>query len=201
MITILIVLSSLVVAISGAFFVIRKLVMMWTGCTKEEAEKKIRAFVSTKKVYHLANDQMVNADLWNAVRSIIGDERFIEICRLAETSRMFTTGYASGLPFIALTVAYKDANEKMRLEHVLSDVMSSYLSVHGLCNRVISDWKENLGLRLPFIMLRYAESEEEMKILNAVLSMKRQQILQKYQPVLDKELEVNEADESHTTRL
>lgn len=56
-----------------ALLLTRKLVMMWTGDTKEEATKKIQAFVSQKEVYHLSADQMLIVDLWNAIHSIIGD--------------------------------------------------------------------------------------------------------------------------------
>lgn len=194
-------LIGLAVAVIGAFFVTRKLVMMWTGSTKEEATKKIQAFVSQKEVYHLSNDQMLITDLWNAVSDIVGDERYAEIRRLSRNSRILEVGYASGLPYIAITTVSVDANEQVRVEHILCDIISTYLSIHGLCNTVLSDWKENYNLNLPCLMLRYAETEEEAKILNAVLSMERQQITQKYQPVLDEDLEFCEADESDTTGL
>lgn len=148
------------VVVVCAFIIIRKLVMMWTGDTKEEATKKIQAFVSQKEVYHLSADQMLITDLWNAVNDIIGDTRYAEICRLSRTSQMFEIGFASGLPYVAITVAYADENEKQRLENILRDIVSRYLSIHGLCNGVLSDWKENGYIKMPELMIRYAETEE-----------------------------------------
>lgn len=176
------------VVVVCAFIMIRQLVMMWTGDTKEEATKKIQAFVSQKEVYHLSTDQMLILDLWNAVHDIIGDFRYEEICRLSRTSQMFKSGFASRLPYIAVTVAYADENEKQRLENVLRDIVLRYLSIHGLCNGVLTDWNENGYVKMPALMIRYAETEEQLKILNACLQEETRKIIEKHQPLKDDEI-------------
>lgn len=176
------------VVVVCAFIIIRKLVMMWTGDTKEEATERIQAFVSQKEVYHLSVDQMLIVDLWNAVHSIIGDVRYAEICRLSNTSQMLEIGFASGLPYVAITVAYADENEKQRLENILRDIVARYLGIHGLCNGVLSDWKENTYVKIPALMIRYAETEEQLKILNACLQEETRKIIEKHQPLKDDEI-------------
>lgn len=181
-------LLSMVVVIVGAFCVTRKLVMMWTGSTKEEATKKIQTFVSQKEVYHLANDQMLITDIWNAVNDIVGDVRYEELCKLSRTSQLIDTNFASGLPYVAVTVNYADENEKQRLEYILSDLVSKYLGLHGLCNSVLCDWKENGYVKMPALMIRYAETEVQLKILNACLQEETTKIIKKHQPLKDDEI-------------
>ena len=188
MLSVVINLLCIAVVVVIAFFIVRKLVMLWTGSTKEEATKQIQAFVSQKESYHIATDQMLITDLWNAVNDIIGDTRYEEICRLSRTSQMFETSYASGLPYVAITVAYADENEKMRIEHVLSDIVSKYLSIHGMCNGVLSDWKENGKVKMPTLMIRYAETEEQLKILNAYLHEETTKTIKKNQPLKDDDI-------------
>lgn len=181
-------LLSLVAVIVGIFFVVRKLVMLWTGSTKEEATKQIQAFVSQKEVYHLASDQMLVTDIWNAVNDIIGDTRYEELCRLSRTSQLFKANFASGLPYVAITVNYENENEKQRLENILVGLVSKYLTIHGLYNGVLSDWKENSYVKMPALMIRYAETEEQLKILNACLQEETAKIIKKYQPLKDDEI-------------
>lgn len=181
-------LGALSIIVALVFVVTRKLVMMWTGDTKEEATKKIQAFISQKEVYHLSTDQMLSLDLWNAVHDIIGDFRYEEICRLSRTSQMFKSGFASRLPYIAVTVAYADENEKQRLENILRDIVSRYLSIHGLCNSVLSDWKENGYVKMPELMIRYAETEEQLKVLKACLQAESTKTIKKYQPLEDDDI-------------
>lgn len=181
-------LLSLAVVIVCTFCVTCKLVMLWTGSTKEEATKQIQAFISQKDVYHLATDQMLVTDIWNAINNIIGDTRYEELCRLSRTSKLFETNFASGLPYVAVTVNYADENEKQRLENILRDIVSKYLSIHGLCNGVLSDWKENGYVKMPALMIRYAETEEQLKILNACLQEETSKTINKYQPLEDDEI-------------
>lgn len=170
------------------FYAARKAVMMWTGSTKEEAEKKIQALISQKQEYHLATDQMLITDIENAIHDVIGDVRYKELCRLAQTSPLIQSNYASGQTYISVTLNYADDNEKQRLEHILRDIVSKYLFIHGLCNYVLSDWKENCYLKMPKLMLRYAETNEQLKILKACLQEENTKIIEKNQPLKDEEI-------------
>jgi hypothetical protein len=161
---------------------------MWTGSTKEEATKKIQNFVFQKEEYHIGSDQMLITDIWNAVNNIIGDARYEELRRLSRTSHLFYTNYASGLPYVAVTVPYSGENEKLRLENIIRDIVSTYLSIHGLYNGVLLDWKENVYVKMPALMIRYAETEEQLKILNACLHEEKTRIIIKSQPLKDDEI-------------
>ena len=181
-------LAVIFVVVLCVFYATRMAVMMWTGCTKEEAEKKIQAFISQKQEYHLATDQMLIADMENVVNDIVGDVRYEELCRLARTSQLIVSNYASGLPYIAVTVNYADENEKCRLANILSNLVSKYLTVHGLCGDVLLDWKVNGIVKMPALMIRYAETEEQLKILKACLQEETTKIVEKYQPLIDEEI-------------
>lgn len=131
---------------------------------------------------------MLVTDIWNAINDIIGDTRYEELCRISRTSKLFETNFASGLPYIAVTVSYADENEKQRIENILRDIVSKYLSIHGLYNGVLSDWKENGHVKMPALMIRYAETEEQLKILNACLQEENRKIIEKHQPLKDDEV-------------
>lgn len=176
------------VVVVCVFVITRRLVMIWTGCSKEEATKKIQEFVLQKEEYHLATDQMLIADIWSVVKDIIGDSRYDELCKLSRSSQLFQANYASGLPYLAITVAYSDENEKQRLENVLRALVSKYLSIHGMNKGVLSDWKEDGYLKMPALMIRYAETEEQLKILNACLREETAKIVRKYQPLMDDDI-------------
>lgn len=188
MISLILYLLGIFVVTLCVFCAIRKVVMLWTGSSKEEATKQIQAFASQKEVYHLATDQMLNTDIWNAVNDIIGDMRYEELCRLSRTSKLFDANFASGLPYLAVTVNYADENEKKRLENILADLVSKYLGIHGLSRDVLVDWKENGRVKMPALMIRYAETEEQLKILNACLQDESTKIIKKHQPLKDEDL-------------
>lgn len=188
MFMLIIVLLSLAAVIGCTFFAVRKLVMLWTGCTKDEATKQIQDFVSPKNVYHLSSDQMLVIDIWNAVNCIIGDTRYEELCKLSRTAPLFNANFASGLPYIAITVNYANENEKQRLENILVGLVSKYLIIHGFYNSVLSDWIENNYVKMPALMIRYAETTEQLKILNACLQVESAKIIKKNQPLKDDEL-------------
>lgn len=170
------------------FFITRSLVMLWTGCTAEEAAKKIQEFVSQKKNYHLAEDQILVSDLCEDLKNVIGDVRYQELCKLAKSCTILNFGYASGLPYIAITVNYIDENEKVRLQNVLANRISSFLTIHHLPKQLLLDWKTNGHLCLPALMIRYAETEEERKILEACLTEEDLKIIKKYQPLMEEGL-------------
>ena len=156
-------------------------------------------FFSQKEEYHLATDNMFVTDAWLIISDIIGEERYADLEKLSRTEQLYFHNYASGLPYVAFTIPYRDENEKCVTESMLCKKISEYLFIHGYKHNVVVDWKENYSLRMPCLMIRYAETNEQEKILNAVLSMERQQVTQKYQPVLDEDLDCYEADESDTT--
>lgn len=174
--------------IVGIFFATRKVVMMWTGSTKEEATKKIQNYITQREEYHLSSDQMLNTDIENALNDIIGDSRYDTLCKLARTVPLITRNYSGGLPYIEITISYIDENEKIRIENILTNIISKYLGIHGLCRDILADWNVNRNVKMPALMIRYAETEEQLKILNACLQQETTKIIEKYQPLKDGEI-------------
>ena len=63
-----------------------------------------------------------------------------------------------------------------------------YLGIHGFSRDVLVDWNENGRVKMPALMIRYAETEEQLKILNACLQDESTKIIKKHQPLKDEDL-------------
>ena len=180
----------IVLLIIMLFYLVRVAVMIWTGCSVEEATKKIRGVMKTSSpVYHIGEDQMLIQELWDAVHRIIGDARFSNLANLSAITPIFTKGMASGLPYIALGFPYNSVNEKVLAETLLSGILKKYLAIHGLTAQVLVDWPYSEELKMPFIMLRCAETEEEEVLLKRTIAQEWDQLIRKNGPVVDEDIE------------
>ena len=157
--------------------------MLWTGSNKEEATKLIQSFILQNPPYHLANDSMVFGEMDNAVRCIVGDSRYEDLCILSQTVQLITSGVASGLPYISVTVNYSDENEKIRLENILKNIVAKYLTIHDLPAKIRTAWMENQFVKMPVLHIYYAETEEQRKLLNAWMQADSAKIINKAQPL------------------
>ncbi|MVX67020.1 hypothetical protein GKZ28_25545 [Clostridium chromiireducens] len=174
------------------FNVICNLVKLWTGCSDNEAITKIHNFVNGKVNYSLAQDCNFVSDIWHNVNNIIGDKRYSELERLSITcidTQLVSFNYNSGLPYVAITLPYEDNSEKTRLEFTLVNLLKKYLNTHSLNTSVLVDWKVRYDLNLPFLELRYAQTDEELRILKLVLDTEKTNILKQYHPLVDDEEE------------
>ena len=170
------------------FYVVRELVMLCTGRTKEDATKLIQDFISPKNEYHLSSDEMLITEIWMAVKAVIGDVRYEELCRLSRTSNLMNMGSVSGLLYIVVTVNYEDENEKQRIENILKNLVSRYLRIHGLSENVLVNWVDNEHIKMPALLIRYAETEKQLKVLKAYLQEESRKIIEKYQPLKEDEI-------------
>lgn len=169
------------------FYIVVHIVKLWTGCDTDCAIQKIRNFINGTPLYHLAEDTMFITELWGCLQSILGESRYDDLKALAKTSYLLFCNYASGLPYIGVTVVYQDDNEKMRIENVIKNLTSMFLRNHNLCDKLLIDWKENPTLKLPLLMIRYAETSEQERILTACLKQENDKVLKRYQPLIDDE--------------
>lgn len=180
----------IVLTIILLFYIVRFAVMIWTGCKAEEATKLIHTAIrSSSPAYHIGGDVLLIQEAWDAERRIIGDARFNNLVSLSQITPIFSTGMASGLPYIALVFPYTSSNEKIQAETLLSGIVKKYLAIHGLSAQVLIDWPYNAGLQMPVIMIRYAETEEEKEILVQTLNQQKNQIVRQYKPIVDEEIE------------
>lgn len=194
MVSLIVDLLILAIVVVVGFLITRRVVMLWTGADKEDATRMIWTFMRQTEVYHLSNDTMLVEDMWSVVRDIIGEGRYADLEKLSHTAQLFGCGYASGLPYLAFTVSYENDNEKCMIQNLLQKKMEEHLSIHGYERAILVDWKQNRKLKLPCVMLRYAETMEQTKILNAVLTRESEKVLQKYQPLIDEDVDSELSD-------
>lgn len=183
----------LVVAIGG-FYVVCHIVKIWTGCDTDEAVKKIHNFINGTANIDFTTDVGFIEEIWTNVRNVIGDTRFNQLVKLSNSSigtPLLSTGYNSGLPYIAVSVYYADEGEKQRLESVLTNVVSRYLHIFGYDTRVLTNWKKRYDLDMPLLELRYVKTKEQKLILDEVQRNCRDEIITRNIDILDKTEEVD----------
>lgn len=165
-----IIIAALLVGVGG-FSVACKIVKEWTGCSMEEAARKVRDFVSGKVTVPLSADPGFYAELCQALRDIIGDKRYTGLEKLDTALRtaghtpVIACGTNSGLPCITITVRPKDETEQQTIETVMIDITRKHLVARGLSPEVLGDWKKRLDINYPYLEIRYPENEEDGKLI------------------------------------
>lgn len=173
-------------------FITVRVIMFLYGCSQEEAHQKIVTFFSKKSPYHIATDIWLINQIWIRIKGIIGDARYSDLVQLSKTATVFENDNMRGIPYIAFTVMYDNENEKIRIEESVRTELEKCLREHIFPDKVITEWSENTSLQLPVLILRYAETVSECKIINAILHEEQQKILQRYRPIQDEEEEIDE---------
>lgn len=164
--------------------------MTWTGCDAKEATKMIHTAIRTSSpAYHIGSDTLLIQDLWDAIHTVIGDTRYGQLEQLSQHVPVFASGAASGLPYIALAVPYNNANEKAQVESLIRQKVERTLAIHGKPQRVLVDWKPNHGLQMDMIVVQYAETDDEMKILVNTHAYNGNQLIRRNAPLRDKEID------------
>lgn len=176
----------------AAFHIIIKLVMMWTGKNEQEAIKTLYNFFSNTPTYHIASDPQAYGMLWNVVRTIIGEQRFHNLENLSETHQIYMSGRLGELPYIALTLICENDNEKAKLESALKVNLSNCLQAHGLPGLILARWDINPSVQLPVLVMQYAETDREKKIITEWLNQMNKRTLTPYHSVIDEEDDFNE---------
>lgn len=69
-----------------------------------------------ESVYHIADDTMLLDELWCVIRNVLGEARYADLVKLSQVSQLFSSGFASGLPYLAYTIPYQNNNEKFRYD-------------------------------------------------------------------------------------
>lgn len=188
-VTIIALIIAILILVMLTFFIARFCIMLWTGCTKNEAEKKIhRAMRSPARIYHVATDPFLIENLWEAIHVVIGDARFDQLVKISQVTPIISSGSASGLPYIVLASPSSNVNEQMQIDALLREIMESNLSIRGLNQRVLIDHKFNPDLQMDMVMIRCAETPEEMELLENTHKHNATQIIHQQAPVLDEDL-------------
>lgn len=183
-------LLAILVVVVLLFYLVRFAIRLWTGCSKEEAAEQIYAVMRRSTAdYQLAKDALLIQDLWDAVHTVIGDVRYKQIEQLSQHMPIFACGAASGLPYIALAVSCNNANEKAQIESLVRQKVERALAIHGKQQRVLEDWKFNPDLQMDMLVVRCAETKEEMEILLSTHAYNGNQMIQRNAPLRDKEID------------
>lgn len=172
------------------FYLVIHIIKQWTGCDNAEAEQKLHNFLNGKAPYSFHNDEGLKNDVWNNIRSIIGDKRFEQLCRLSHTTidaPLLVFGYNSGLPYIAISVNYADDSEKRIIESVITNLVKHYLQIYGYKTRVLTDWKTRHDLNMPYLEIRYATNKEENRIMDIVFRNEQRFIIGQSSEIADDE--------------
>ena len=80
---------------------------------------------------------------------------------------------------------YKDANEKQRLESILTNKVKNYLEICGLPNDILVHWEKRRDIEFPMLKIEYTKTKEQKDILDRCLAVKQRNILAQYAAVID----------------
>ena len=175
------------IIVIGVYQVVIYLIKMWKGCSRKEAERIIHRVLSGQASYHLSQDNIFWEECYHNIKSVLGEQRFKDLENFSLTTKIVECGINGNIPYMAFTVMFFDENEKQRLESLLKKTVEKYLEIHSLPNSVITMWKENAILKLPMLVIGYAENEEQEKLISKYLAYQNENVKIKYQPLTDDE--------------
>ena len=183
------IISLLFLAIAG-YYAVCHIIRLWTGCSSSEAGVKLRNFMNGKRGYKFEEDAGFQYEIWEAVRNIIGDKRYVQLERLSYTitdpeSGLLFFGETGGLPFIAVSMYYLDSNEKQVLENVIKNLVRRYLKAQGYGLLMLAEWKVRNDLHMPYLQIRYARTDDEKRLVGMGLQDMRDNIVSLYSPLYD----------------
>lgn len=170
------------------FYCVCFIIKLWTGCTTNEAIKKIHRFCTGTAQQQLYADAGFSDEIWANIRNIIGDKRFQQLKNLSNTAisvPLLSYGMNGGLPYIAVSVFCLDNNEKQILETVLTNIVKRYLDMYGYETDILPNWKIRCDLNMPVLEIRYARTQGEKRALGIYKQIYQKKIVQQYEPVTD----------------
>lgn len=139
--------------------------------------------------YEIKKDGDFINKIWDIIRNEIGERRFEQLRKLSETYNVFYEGQTEGLKFIAFLLNYVDEDEKKRIEILVKNKFNQALHSVGFPYPVLTSWERSELQGFEWLMVRYAENEEEFAILNRRIAFENRKIARQYQPLKDEELE------------
>ncbi len=186
----------------GGYYAVIHIIKLWTGCSIDEAVTKFHNLVNGKAQYTFSNDNGFKQAVAETVKAVIGDKRFNQLIKLNSTGINPTVFFIDDkcvLPYVAVSVYYADENEKQVLENLLTELVRRYLKIYGYCEQVLVDWKVRKDLQMPVLVIRYAQNQEERRILGIRLGEIRNNIVAHNTDIKDdtddKDLDDDDSDE------
>lgn len=168
------------ITIIGLYYATCHILKLLTGCDDEEAVAKIQRFFNGTAMYSFNNDYGFINNVSENIKNIIGEKRFEQLINLSKTAiymPLIFFGENSGLPYVAISVYYKDENEKQVIENIMINLVIQYLKMYGYCNLTLVNWTERPDLKMPVLEIKYARTREEKRILDINLQNDRKNII------------------------
>lgn len=172
------------------FYLICYCVSLCTGCTMDEAIKKVQSLLrSDTPTYHIANDSGLFPELHDTLHSIVGDTRYNKLLGLSRQTPIIQSGVVKGLRCIGIVVPYASDNEKVQAEKIFTGILVRYLIIYGFDSRVHTSWTSHPVLGLPVIFLAYAETKEESEILSRTIQDESRKAVRQFKPPIDEDID------------
>lgn len=176
----------LFLSIIGAFFLVCEGIKHFEKCDDKTAREKVFSYI-----FGAQNKSFNNAELEGILEGnisrIIGEQSYRWHCELASTldRKLIFFSEKGKLPYIEISVNYKDENEKQRLQSILTNKVKEYLEICGLSNDILVRWDKRTDIAFPMLKIEYAKTKEQKETLDRCLKIKQRNILAQYAPVTD----------------
>ena len=180
-----------IVFIILGFYVVCKIVSIYTGCTTAEAAEKVHNWLSDRQPYSLENDSGFMTTIDENCKNILQEENYNFLIKLTKTRLQYPIicfGVYDSLSAVLITLKFSDESEKQLCEHVLSNVLKDYLVVNNKDCRIIPRWIIRKDINLPVLVLKYANDSKQKQVLERQLQMRENIATYDYSEVKDDDL-------------
>ena len=177
-----------VAAVFGGYYLLVHIIQLFTGCNKNEAALKIQRFFNGTTPASIFNDSMLIIDIENTIKCIIGNNRYDQLVQLGNTplKKPLLFFYTMGIvPYLIISVPYKDDNEKAVIEKSICDVFISYLKMYGNSNRLIVEWSYRNDIKMPYLRLGFSTNAEQKRAIDVYLKNKQETLISNYGDITD----------------
>ena len=149
-----------VAAVFGGYYLLVHIIQLFTGCNKNEAALKIQRFFNGTTQTDITTDMQLKEKIWTAVENIIGEERFKQKKN-------------SIIPFLSLSVEYKDDNEKKKIESAVCKAFENHLMLYNYPTIINYEWGVRKDDGIPFLKIDYATTKEQENSLKKLMKTNR----------------------------
>lgn len=177
-----------VAAVFGGYYLLIHIIQLFTGCNKNEAALKIQRFFNGTTPASIFNDSMLIIDIENTIKCIIGNNRYDQLVQLGNTplKKPLLFFYTMEIvPYLIISVPYKDDNEKGVIEKSICDVLIRYLNTYGYSELLIVEWGYRDDINIPCLRLGFSTNAEQERAINSYLKNKQKTLISNYSDLTD----------------
>ena len=172
------------------YYLLCYIISLWTGCSCCEAAEKIHSFINGNTFIPLSNNGDFQNEVWENIKNIIGEKRFqqhVNLSKTAISSPLLWFGVSNGIPFVSLSIFYVSDNEKLIIEHTITNIVLKYLKMYGYNDLIFVKWTSRYDLNMPVLQIKYTQTQEEQRRLNTEMQYEQQKITIPTQDIIDEE--------------